>query len=272
MNEVRSPEQIERQINELRLQISHTLDAMEDKLSPGQLLDQALSYAKESTGAFAGNFSQSIRDHPLPATLLGVSLAWLMLAGNRTAQRSGGSAMPRRGDGRLRTVASAAQSASEQVRGSFDETREQMRETLDDTRVRARDTFENASDRIADAADRARDGIGMVTERLRDAGDSAKMGVVRTRAGVVRTAEATSEFVRSNPLAFAAIALAAGAVVAALVPRTPREDELMGEMSDELVGRVGEAAAAGAEQGIDAAARVADTALDVAEEELGTSR
>ncbi|MCD6073171.1 MAG: hypothetical protein K0Q70_54 [Rhodospirillales bacterium] len=82
MNEVRSPEQIERDISELRAQISDTLDAVQHKLSPGQLLDQALSYAKDG-GAVAANIGRGMRDNPIPASLFGLSLAWLWYSGSR---------------------------------------------------------------------------------------------------------------------------------------------------------------------------------------------
>jgi len=82
MNEVRSPEQIEREISELRAQISDTLDAVQDKLSPGELLDQALGYAKGG-GAIATDIGRGMRDNPIPATLFGISLAWLWYSGSR---------------------------------------------------------------------------------------------------------------------------------------------------------------------------------------------
>lgn len=84
MNEVRSPEQIEREISELRAQISDTLDAVQDKLSPGELLDQALGYAKGG-GAIAADIGRGMRDNPIPATLFGISLAWLWYSGSRRA-------------------------------------------------------------------------------------------------------------------------------------------------------------------------------------------
>jgi ElaB/YqjD/DUF883 family membrane-anchored ribosome-binding protein len=82
MNDVRSPEEIEREINELRAQISDTLDAVQRKLSPGQILDQALSYARDG-GEFAARIGRGMRDNPIPASLFGLSLGWLWYAGSR---------------------------------------------------------------------------------------------------------------------------------------------------------------------------------------------
>jgi hypothetical protein len=78
-----SPQQIERQITEIRAQISDTLDAVQQKLSPGQMLDQALNYAREEGGEFASNFGRSLRDNPLPVALVTIGLAWLMVGQRR---------------------------------------------------------------------------------------------------------------------------------------------------------------------------------------------
>ena len=82
MNEVRSPEQIEREIGELRAQISDTLDAVQNKLSPGELLDQALGYAKGGSAVVA-DIGRGMRNNPIPATMFGISLAWLWYTGSR---------------------------------------------------------------------------------------------------------------------------------------------------------------------------------------------
>jgi ElaB/YqjD/DUF883 family membrane-anchored ribosome-binding protein len=87
MNDVRSPEQIERDINELRAQISDTLDAVQQKLSPGQLLDQALTYARDG-GAVAADIGRGMRDNPVPAAIFGISLGWLWYTGSRSERKA----------------------------------------------------------------------------------------------------------------------------------------------------------------------------------------
>jgi ElaB/YqjD/DUF883 family membrane-anchored ribosome-binding protein len=83
MNEARSPEQIERDITDLRARISHTLDAVQHKLSPGEVLDQVLSYTKEEGGAMVEGCARAVRRNPLPAAVAGLGLAWLLYASNQ---------------------------------------------------------------------------------------------------------------------------------------------------------------------------------------------
>ena len=51
---------------------------IKDKLSPGQLLDEALSYTKHGGAHFASNLGGQITANPLPAALVGIGLAWLI--------------------------------------------------------------------------------------------------------------------------------------------------------------------------------------------------
>ncbi len=76
--ERRSPEEIERDIEETRAEMAETLDVIERRLSPRQFLDQAVDYAwSEDTVSWVG---EVIRRNPLPLTLIGLGLAWLALA------------------------------------------------------------------------------------------------------------------------------------------------------------------------------------------------
>lgn len=83
-NDITSAE-LEREVAAQRLKVESRIDELKDRLSPGQLLDEALHYAKDGGGAFASNLGQTVANNPLPATLLGVSLAWLMAGQNKAA-------------------------------------------------------------------------------------------------------------------------------------------------------------------------------------------
>jgi hypothetical protein len=82
-------EQIQRDIDRTRAEMGETLELIRHKLSPGELLDQALDYLKDSgVGQFSRNLSATVRHHPIPIALLGVSIAWLMLVESRETHAS----------------------------------------------------------------------------------------------------------------------------------------------------------------------------------------
>ncbi len=72
----KTSEDIQREIDQDRERISHRIDAIQERMSPGQLVDEAIAYAKGSGGAeYLGNLGRALKDNPLPVALMGVSLA-----------------------------------------------------------------------------------------------------------------------------------------------------------------------------------------------------
>ena len=85
----RSSAELERDAEVARANVAETADAIRSKMTPGQLID-------EFTGMFSGGDGQAalstlkdqIRDNPLPLTLVGAGLAWLMLGPGGSPNRS----------------------------------------------------------------------------------------------------------------------------------------------------------------------------------------
>jgi uncharacterized protein YjbJ (UPF0337 family) len=74
----KSSADLEREVNEQRNRVEARIGEIKDKLSPGQLLDEALSYTRHGGAHFASNLGSQISANPLPAALVGVGLAWLI--------------------------------------------------------------------------------------------------------------------------------------------------------------------------------------------------
>jgi len=262
-NGSRSPEQILAEVETVRSEMDSTLSAIERKLTPGQLLDQGLEYARTSgVTQYFSNLGTCARENPMPLALVGIGLAWLMATnrsytpGYRSASSYAGG--PSAGDvgaigpsvgrsvqekaaelangaresmGQAReTLVDAAQSARErfhQARQSVSDTAQSARQSLSETAQSARETWNQARRRITDTAYSA-------GETLRRGADTAKLQYERARSGFDWMA-------REQPLALGAIGLAIGALIAAATPRTRAENELMGEASDRLAERAREA-------------------------------
>lgn len=95
----KSSAELEREIEARRMRIEERVDRITERLSPGQMLDEALRYTREGPVAdFTRNLGRSVVDNPLPIAMLGASMAWLAVQSN----------MPRRDDHADRQALSSA--------------------------------------------------------------------------------------------------------------------------------------------------------------------
>lgn len=76
--ENQSAAELQRELELQRSRVESTIDQIQQKLSPGQLVDELLAYTKGGGGEFVASLQRNVTANPLPVALLGVSLAWLM--------------------------------------------------------------------------------------------------------------------------------------------------------------------------------------------------
>jgi len=75
----KSSADLQREIDTDRQRIEARIDAIQERMSPGQLVDEVIAYAKGSGGAdYITNLGKAVKTNPLPVALMGVSLAWLI--------------------------------------------------------------------------------------------------------------------------------------------------------------------------------------------------
>ena len=80
----KSSAQLEREAEQTRSQLAATLEELRSRITPGQLVDQTLDYARESNvGELVRNLGRDARDNPLPLALIGTGLAWLIMTNGR---------------------------------------------------------------------------------------------------------------------------------------------------------------------------------------------
>lgn len=230
-NGERRPDEILGEIDRTRSHMDRTLHDIENRLTTGQLVDQGLDYLKHSGARdFASNLSGSVKNNPLPITLVGIGLAWLMAAGKSPMQHSstGGSSdsMSARAGNTVHRAKESLDSAKQQLGESVQSARERMQSTRERMQS-AREHMQSARERAGQLAQSTRDTASQISDSTRQQVDRARQGI--------------GYLVREQPLALGAIGIALGAVLAAAAPRTRKEDELMGEASDRLTDRAKEA-------------------------------
>ncbi|QQR34997.1 DUF3618 domain-containing protein [Devosia oryziradicis] len=77
-SEKKSAAELQLELEQQRSRVESTIDEIQQKLSPGQLVDELLAYTKGGGGEFISSLQKNVTANPLPVALLGVSLAWLM--------------------------------------------------------------------------------------------------------------------------------------------------------------------------------------------------
>lgn len=190
----KDPETLEREIDQQRESISSIVHELENKLSPGELLDRALRYAKGNGGEFFGNLGETVKANPVPTLLTALGLTWLMMGQNRSASASGHAS--------LSDQAAGAKRQAQHLKDKAGQLREELGSNWDSTRQRLSDSSHQAADTLRHQAERARDGV--------------------------------EHMLAEQPLALGAIGIAVGALLGAALPPTRQEDRLLGETSDRL--------------------------------------
>lgn len=206
-------ERLERETEQTRAQLEQTLGELRARMSPGQLLDQASDYFRNSSGrAYLHNLRDEVVHNPVPITLIGAGIAWLALSGAMGRRGNGRGDMARDwgrtagiaddlshgGDGpsAMRRAKDRAQGWASEASDAISETEERWREraedvgdrvstAYDETVARARQTAEGWADDARETAGEAgatlREGVQRVRERASEAGESLREGADRVR-------------------------------------------------------------------------------------------
>jgi len=231
------------EIERTRADMGETVDAIQQRLSPENLKEQAKDKVMGATVGRAqeagSGIMETIRANPVPAALTGIGLTWLF-ASARRSQSSGRASYyrgrtydypPRYYDEHTTTSGTSAGEA-------LGRTRDRVGETASHAQERAGQVASQAQDRVSDLSDQAQ-------YQTRRAGDEFQ------------------RVLRESPLTVGALAVGVGAALGLAVPQTSREHEVMGEARDTLVEKAQEKAGEAQEK----VQRVAEEAQSAAKEE-----
>lgn len=147
------PAAIESEIERTRSEMSSTLDAIQERLSPGQIMDEVMDHVRNGPGQFAGSLGRALRQNPIPAALIGVGIGWLMLSQGRGTSAD---------EGALYGSASYGRSEEEEGRSYGAEEGGRLGEALDAVRERGAHLMDRARERLGGAGESV--GIGRTLE------------------------------------------------------------------------------------------------------------
>ena len=255
-------EELRLELAQARVQMSETVYALQGRLNPQYVREQATSQAKDTARDAGSSIVDTIRDNPVPAALTGagiVGLGWLIASGRDQSSGSQGSRnepyyddYPEHYEGR--------REISGYSRGRDFESYDSEESGSSGSRVREAggEARERASRMGGELQSRAGEVGGQLQERADDARNQARYQARRARGGFQQT-------LRENPLILGAVAVGLGAAVGFAVPETQKENQVLGETRDKLANR----AQQGAKDAQQRVQRVAEEARSAAEEEAG---
>ncbi|MEO7157177.1 MAG: DUF3618 domain-containing protein, partial [Vicinamibacterales bacterium] len=249
-------------------EMSETIDALQEKLKPANLVADATDRVKSATTEKVRNMAESasetaqemyrstsqgaygmieeVRQNPIPALMIGAGVAWMIM--DRSRNRDSGDGYGRNGwDGRSsRSGASGSGYGSSYGRDSSRYGRDSSFGNDASTRYGATYSDTDSSSETG-LADRAREAISQ-------AGTATQRTTRRAQSQLQR-------LLNDNPLLVGACAVVIGAAIGAALPETERENEWMGDARDSVIDRAQELAH-------NAVGTVQDVAGDAAQEAM----
>ena len=227
----RSASDLEREGEQIRASLDRTLDEIQQRLSPAELMDRSMEFVRDNGMDLLREAADTVRRNPVPIVLTAAGLVWLVasVARSRSAGDVGGDGQNLSG---YRARADRSYSGYGQTGyGYRDEERGNYRSQRDDWDASSHGRVRNAAHGMRSAA---QDMKRKVKGRL-----SSSMQTVQsyTQDGGSRL----GDLVREQPVALGALALAAGALLGAALPMTRYENKYVGPVHDRTMARAKEA-------------------------------
>ena len=234
--------ELQAEIADTREEMSETIEAIQDRLRPGNVVSQATETVKENVrervrgltdnaGERANVMMREVKHNAVPALMIGAGVAWMLMDRSRhqrsqqwdTRQR-GWSPYTRSGRRTYGEYGRDYETNYVAAGTGFD---------MDDddaeySDIDYRNTYGQRRGLTSDVSHRA-------SHMMSDAKDRWQRTTRSTTNGLQR-------LMRDNPLLVGAAAVLVGAAVGAALPETERENEIMGETRDNMVNQAQEMA------------------------------
>ncbi|MDW5375893.1 DUF3618 domain-containing protein [Halomonas sp. HP20-15] len=235
----RNPEEIEADIAQHRERLDESLEELEERYSPQQLINRTFDYVRHGgANEFAANLSETIKQNPAPFLITSVGLGWLIWSSQRSVN-----SRPQSGNA---TRGIEAYYPSKPVG-----TANKPVGTTGDNDSHGRGRTAAAKEKAQHMSDKAQHMSGSVKDRAREMSDGMRERTSRVRAGsrnamhgassrAQNLGQQTTHFIKEHPVMAGALGIAVGAAIGSLLPSTRTEDERMGGLRDKAVDRATE--------------------------------
>lgn len=231
-------------------------------------VEQMTQTAEHKVNNWRSSAARTVKDNPIPTAMIGLGIGWLLFSGNddedddyseryRDSVRlnepiatqhnrpyyAGGQyrgsvaeaevANASVAENATEWVGDVASEAQQKAENVTETVREQTAVTSETVRENVSETATNVQEYAHETAEQARERAEQARIQAQQQADYAQRQVRRQARRAKRSFWNTME---ENPLAIGVAAAAAGALIGLALPNTEKEDELMGEKRDQLVG------------------------------------
>jgi len=231
--------------------------------------------ATETAGGWRHTLVETVKANPLPAAVVGLGLGWMFLnrASEAKNQRydeygqrgympagygsgvAGGSAY-----GGYAPAGHGSEVDASRAYGSIPSERTGLGGVIEGSQQTVGRVAEHAQQTVGEVAEQVQGAAGQVVDQVQETGGQV---VDQVQAQASRAQSFLQHQLEENPLLVGAVAVAIGGVLAATVPVTPREDQLMGDARDRVMGTAKELT----QDTMHKVSRVVDEAQSAAKEE-----
>ncbi|MDQ7732980.1 DUF3618 domain-containing protein [Halomonas sp. SpR1] len=261
----RSPEEIEKDINQSRERLDTTLNEIEERFSPQQLLNTSYEYLRHGgANEFVANLGTTIKQNPLPFLVTTAGLGWMMLSQrqpNRSQQQYASNL-----DQRFYTGGQPSSNTSgahgspgipihegthpnaamhaQPVGGGGTEHSSDSQGRMGEMAHKAKDSAQHLGQKAKQTAQQWGDKAHHLGDNMRDSTSHLQHGThnnLHNMGQRARRAEGqASDFIQEHPLVAGALGFALGAALGGIFPATKKEDEYMGEYRDRVLHKAAE--------------------------------
>jgi hypothetical protein len=232
---MRNSAEVEAEVEASRNDLDRNVEALKQKMTPGQLFDEATRMMGGAGQQVAAKFAEQAKANPMPLAVMGLGLAWLMMSDHRSATEE------------ARSFTSGTSNT-----GGLGESASDLKDGVDGLKERAQALGRTAQDIASGAGDRFAQASASALDAGRSAAESLSSAAASVRGkadGLERQARRTfADTLEREPLLLAGVGLLVGAAIGAVLPHTEAENRVMGEARDRLIEKGKDLAQAGMEK------------------------
>ncbi|MBW8813008.1 MAG: DUF3618 domain-containing protein [Caulobacterales bacterium] len=208
----KSAAELEREVEAARGRVDRTVEALKDRMQPGELFDEATRMMSGASNKALSTAVEQLKENPIPIALIGLGVAWLAISQTRRRAEPAGYS----GAGYYPTYE------------GYDEDeglRAKVKAKADAAKAKLGQAAEKAKASLDQARTGAADGVTQARGRV---GELAQTAQVKAEEYARVARERFDQTLETEPLVIGAIGLAVGAAIGASLPATPVERRYIG--------------------------------------------